>query len=137
MPILLAMISILLKFFCLGINKKRLNFLESLKMRKGDKISVFVINSPFESCLHHSTLSISLFFCLYILPILALKVNTWGMDIKKTWEKHPCLSHSLAFALPFTKISNSASPRQSCIICLSMQRKLSSFGGGYNRGIRV
>ena len=60
-------------------------------------------------------------------PDFGIKGNIWGMDIKKTWEKHPCLSHSLAFALPFTKISNSASPRQLCIICLSMQRKLSSF----------
>ena len=37
------------------------------------------------------------------------------MDIKKTWEKLPCLSHSLAFALPFTEISNSASPRH-CVL---------------------
>ena len=34
------------------------------------------------------------------------------MDIKKTWEKLSCLSHDLAFALPLTKISNSASPRR-------------------------
>ena len=46
------------------------------------------------------------------LPASALIVNTSVMDIKKTWEKLPCLSHDLAFALPLTKISNSASPRR-------------------------
>ena len=48
-------------------------------------------------------------------PDFGIKVNTLGMDIKKTWEKPPCLSHNLAFALPFTEISNSASPRH-CVL---------------------
>ncbi len=38
----------------------------------------------------------------YHSPSFSIKVNTSVMDIKKTWEKLPCLSHNLAFALPIS-----------------------------------
>lgn len=46
----------------------------------------------------------------YHSPCFSIKVNTSVMDIKKTWEKLPCLSHNLAFALPFHRDKQLSQP---------------------------
>ena len=55
----------------------------------------------FDLELYKIFISIHLGIFAYHSPRFSIKINTRSvMDIKKTWEKLPCLSHDLAFALP-------------------------------------
>ena len=80
----------------------------------------------------------SIYFSLpTTLPASALKVNTSVMDIKKTWEKLPCLSHYLAFALPFFRDKQLSQPTPIAYYINRYAAKVSTHTMGYTFGIRV